>query len=364
MMDLINLYSDTQTLPTEEMYKAMRTAPLGDDISDTDPTVHELESLAAKMTGKEAAMLTISGSMANLVALMAHANPGDEVLVDRDAHIFYYEGGSMASVAGLMPMPQRSDRGLLDPDEISASIRKRDIHHPIPRLLCLENTHNRGAGRVVPVDLFGRLCGVAREHGLLIHLDGARIFNAAIAAGVPVTEYTRQVDSLMFCLSKGLSCPLGSVLCGSRQFIEKADRCRKRIGGGMRQAGIIAAAGVVALDTMIDRLAEDHANAKRLAKALQGIPKLRVNIEEVESNMVLADHSATGLTTPEFVDLLKSHGVLVADRPPRQVRMVTHRHHNADLIDEAAARIRRAMRAIAGGKDVIPAKRAKGGRPE
>jgi threonine aldolase len=342
-MEPIDLYSDTHTLPTEAMFRAMASAPLGDDIHDTDPTVHRLEALAAQRTGKEAAILTISGNMANLMALMCHGVPGDEVLIDPESHIYYYESGSMASVAGLMPMPVRSDRGLLDSDDVVAAIRERDVHYPTPRLLCLENTHNRGGGRVVPLERHLALCRAAHEHGLVVHLDGARIFNAAIAAGVPVTEYTRDVDSVMFCLSKGLSCPLGSVLCGSRQFIAKADRARKRLGGGMRQAGIIAAAGIVALETMVERLAEDHANAKRLAALLGDVPGLRIDPAEVETNMMYVDHQPSGLTTAQVVALLERHGVLVSDRPPTHIRLVTHRHHDGQVIEEVARRIRKAM---------------------
>ena len=345
-MDLINLLSDTQTLPTPEMYRAMASAPLGDDIHDLDPTVHELEKLAADRLGTEAALLTISGNMANLIALMVHARPGDEVVIDTQSHIFYYETGGLASVAGLMPRPVESRRGLLDPAEIAAAVRHSDVHFPFPRLLCLENTHNRGGGRVVPPGLFNDLCRVGRQHGLAIHLDGARIFNAAIAAGVPVTEYTRHVDSVMFCLSKGLSCPLGSVLCGRREFIEKADWARKRIGGGMRQAGIIAAAGIVALNTMVERLAEDHGHAKLLAEGLASVPGLKVNPADVETNMVYVDHTPSGLTTPKIVDLLRAHGVLVSDDPPRRIRLVTNRHHDRAAIEEVLRRVRQAMAAV------------------
>ncbi len=215
-MDVINLRSDTQTLPTAAMRAAMHDAALGDDTYDEDPTVQKLEALAARLLGKEAALLCLSGTMANLVCLMAHAGPGVEVLLDPDSHIFYYEVGGLASVAGLMPMPVPSHNGLLDPGEVERAIRARSIHYPTPRLLCLENTHNRSGGRVVPLALHQELCAVARRHGLAVHLDGARLFNAAIAAGVPAAAYAQEVDSLMFCLSKGLSCPLGSVVVGSR----------------------------------------------------------------------------------------------------------------------------------------------------
>jgi threonine aldolase len=344
-MDVINMRSDTQTLPTEEMLEAIRRAPLGDDTYDEDPTVARLEAMAAEKMGKEAALLCISGNMANLVALMTHARPGDEVIIDPDSHIYYYEVGGLASVAGLMPMPVPSHRGMLAPDEVEAAIRRPNLHHPAPRLLCLENTHNRAGGRVVPLDLHRRLCAVARKHGLAVYLDGARIFNAAIAAGLDAREYTKDVDSVMFCLSKGLSCPLGSVLCGTREFIERADRSRKRIGGGMRQAGIIAACGIVALEKMIDRLAEDHANAKLLAAGINEIRGLKVGVEAVETNMVYVDHTGTGLSTDDMLGALKGAGVLASARPPREIRLVTHRHHDRATVEEALRRIARAVAA-------------------
>jgi len=342
-MDPIDVRSDTVTLPTEAMLDAIRTAPLGDDVCGEDPTVNKLEAMAAEKLGKEGALLVVSGTMGNLVSLMAHTNRGDEVIVDAESHVYYYEAGSLATVAGLMPMVVPSRDGLLDPDEVAGAIRGRNIHFPTPRLLCLENTHNRGGGRVVPLELHKRLCQVAREHGLAVHLDGARIFNAAVAAGVPASAYAEHVDSVMFCLSKALSCPVGSLVVGTREFIEKARHCRKRIGGGMRQAGIIAAAGIVALEQMIDRLAEDHANAKRLAQGVNEIPRLSVDLALVETNMVYVDHSGTGLTTQRFIDLLKAHGVLVSSRPPNHIRMVTNRHHDRATIEEVLARVRNAM---------------------
>lgn len=343
-MQLINARSDTQTLPTDAMLQAMIAAPLGDDTYDEDPTVQKFEALAAERLGKEAAMLVISGAMGNLCALMTHAKPGDEVLLDPESHIYYYESGALASVAGLMPMCVPSPGGMMDPAALRAAVRKRNIHHPTPRLLCLENTHNRSGGRIVPLKRHQELCGVAREHGLAIHLDGARIFNAAIAAGVPVTDYTRDVDSVMFCLSKGLSCPLGSVLCGSRAFIEQAVWVRKRLGGGMRQAGIIAAAGIVALEQMVDRLAEDHEHARMLARALAEIPGLSVDLTSVETNMVNVDHSGTGLSTADFMEQLKAVGILATGRPPHQVRFVANRHHSRDTMQELARRVELVVR--------------------
>lgn len=339
-MEIINVRSDTQTLPTLPMREAIFHAVLGDDTYDEDPTVHEFEQLAAEMVGMEAALLVLSGNMGNLSALMAHAAPGDEVIIDPDSHIFYYEVGGLANIAGLMPMPVPSHRGMLDPQEVAAAIRPANLHYPRPRLLCLENTHNRSGGRVVPLDLHRELCQVARDRGLAIHLDGARIFNAAIAAGCTAADFTRDVDSIQVCLTKGLGCPLGSFVAGSREFIARVDRARKRLGGGMRQAGIIAAAGIYALRHHVDRLADDHRRARLLAERINELPGLSVDLETVESNMVYVDHSAAGLSTAEFTQRLKSVGVIVSTRPPRQVRMCTNLHHDDATIDELVARVR------------------------
>jgi threonine aldolase len=344
-MPPINLRSDTQTLPTPAMLEAIVTAPLGDDTYDEDPTVARFEAMAAERLGTEAAMLVPSGQMGNLIALMVHARPGDEVLLDRESHIFYYEVGSLASVAGLMPWPLVSVAGCLDPDEVVGAIRARDQHYPRTRLLCLENTHNRSGGRVVPVERHRDLCRVAHERGLAVHLDGARLFNAAIAAGVAVTEYTREVDSVMVCLSKGLSCPLGSILAGSKAFVQRADEVRRRLGGGLRQAGVIAAPGIVALETMVERLAEDHRNARRLAEGVAGVPGLAVDLATVETNMVNVDHRGTGWSTEEVLRRLLEGGVIASGRPPGQIRLVTNRHHDVGVIDEAVERIRRGLAA-------------------
>ncbi len=342
-MEIISFRSDTETLPTPTMLDAMRSAPLGDDVYGEDPTVNKLESLAAQKLGKQAAMLVISGTMGNLISIMAHANPGDEVILDPESHIFYYEVGGMARVAGLMPMPVTSKQGLLDPDDVAAAIRKRNIHYPVPRLLCLENTHNRSGGRVIPLELHQRLCRVAHEKGLIVHLDGARIFNAAVATGIPVSDFARDADSVMFCLSKGLSCPLGSVIAGTKEFIEKARRCRKCLGGGMRQAGIIAAAGIVALDQMIDRLAEDHAYARLLAQGINQVPGLHVDLNTVETNMVNVDVTHSGLDIDEVLNRLKHVGILAGGRPPGCIRLVTNRHHTRNTIEEAVLRIRKTL---------------------
>ncbi|MEQ8847282.1 GntG family PLP-dependent aldolase [Botrimarina sp.] len=338
-MKRLNMRSDTQTLPTPGMRQAIFEAVLGDDTYGEDPTVKEFESLAAEMVGMEAALLVLSGNMGNLVALMAHGAPGDEVILDQDSHIFYYEVGGLANIAGLMPMPVRSHAGMLDPQEVAAAIRSPNLHYPTPRLLCLENTHNRSGGRVVPLDLHNELCAVARERGLSVHLDGARIFNAAQAAGAAVTDYTENVDSIQVCLTKGLGCPLGSFVAGSREFIERADRARKRLGGGMRQAGLIAAGGTYALRNHVDRLSEDHRRARTLATALNGMPGLSVDMATVESNMVYIDHTGLGMSTGEFTAALKEAGVIVSTRPPHHVRMCTSLEHDDATIEEVIDRV-------------------------
>ncbi len=339
----INLRSDTQTLPTRAMMEAMCSAPLGDDTCGEDPTVQRLETLSAERFGKEAGLFVLSGTMGNLVSLMAQSNAGDEVILDADSHLFYYESGGLSSVAGLMPMPVASDRGWIDPRDLCKSIRARDIHFPPPRLLCLENTHNRGGGRVIPLALHRELCQIAREHGLGIHLDGARIFNAAIAAKTPVAEYASTVDTVMFCLTKGLSCPMGSVVVGSSDFISRAKQIRKRLGGGMRQAGVVAAAGIVALEEMVERLADDHVHAKLLAEGIRQIPGLSVDVSSVETNMVYVDHTSTGIDTEIVLERLRGCGVIADGRPPNQLRFVTNRHHNSSTIEEALRRIRTAV---------------------
>jgi threonine aldolase len=342
-MEVINIRSDTQTLPSQGMLEAILNAQLGDDTYGEDPTVKEFERLAAEMVGMEAALLVLSGNMGNLTALMAHCNPGDEVVLDPESHIFYYEVGGLANIAGLMPMPVASHQGMIDPDELASKIRKPNLHYPVPKLFCLENTHNRSGGRVMPLQLHNELCRVAHDRGLAVHLDGARIFNAAITASVRAADFTENVDSIQVCLTKGLGCPLGSFVAGSKKFIAKVDRARKRLGGGMRQAGIIAAAGIYALQNNVERLSEDHRRARQLAEMLNELPGLSVDMRTVESNMVYIDHSATGMTTDEFTGHLKRAGVIVSTRPPQHVRMCTNLHHDDDTIEEIVNRVRKVL---------------------
>ena len=341
----IELRSDTFTLPSPEMRRAIAEAELGDDVFREDPTVNRLEALAAERLGKEAALLTASGTMSNLLALLSHCQRGDEVLLGSEAHILHYEAVGGAALGGLELRPVPNDgRGYIDPAEIEEAVRLPDIHFPHTGLLSLENTHNRCGGTVLSEADLEAMAQVARRWGFPVHLDGARIFNAAVALGVPAAHLVRPVDSVAFSLCKGLACPVGSVLCGSAQFIQRARRYRKMVGGGMRQAGIIAAAGIVALETMIDRLAEDHENARLLAKGLAAIPGLRLVPPEVDSNMVFL--TLEGVNSFELAGHLSQAKVLCLEEAGR-VRLVTHYGIERADIEEALERIRAAVAALA-----------------
>jgi threonine aldolase len=341
----IELRSDTFTLPSPEMRRAIAEAELGDDVFREDPTVNRLEALAAERLGKEAALLTASGTMSNLLALLSHCQRGDEVLLGSEAHILHYEAVGGAALGGLELRPVPNDgRGYIDPAEIEEAVRLPDIHFPHTGLLALENTHNRCGGNVLSEADLEAMAQVARRWGFPVHLDGARIFNAAVALGVPVAQLVRPVDSVAFSLCKGLACPVGSVLCGSAEFIQRARRYRKMVGGGMRQAGIIAAAGIVALETMIGRLAEDHENARLLAKGLAAIPGLRLVPPEVDSNMVFL--TLEGVNSFELAGHLSQAKVLCLAEAGR-VRLVTHYGMERADIEEALERIRAAVAALA-----------------
>ncbi len=320
----IDLRSDTVTLPTEEMLSAIQRAELGDDVYGEDPTVNRLEEMAAERTGKEAALLVASGTMANLVSLMSNAKRGELVILESESHMYWYEVGGVSAVAGLLPWPVKSMYGAFDPLDLEEAIRPRNIHFPEPSLVCVENTHNRHGGTVINPRQLNAISDIAQAHGLRVYMDGARIFNAAVALGIDVKEFTKHVDNLMFCLSKGLSCPVGSVVVGTQDFIAKARRIRKLVGGGMRQAGVIAAPGIVALETMIDRLQEDHQNARVLAEGIAKIPGLNVDLKQVQTNMVLVDASNLGITDSAFVSALKEDGILVSAIGKKRVRIVTH----------------------------------------
>jgi threonine aldolase len=347
---MINLYSDTQTLPTDAMRQAMAAAELGDDVLGADPTVNRLEAESARIFGKEAALLVPSGTMANVIALLSHGGAGDEVYLDLGAHVYNYEAGSLCSIAGYTPRFVRAERGRMDPDSLREAIRPEDAHFPRPRLLWLENTHNVGGGTVLPPALQSQLVAIAREHGLKVHLDGARVFNAAVALGLPVAKLVEDVDSVSFCLSKGLSCPVGSLVVGGAEFIHRARRVRKRLGGGMRQAGVIAACGLVALKSMVERLADDHRHARELARALAGTSGLGIRPEWVETNMIFLDISGWGVDCFAAQAALEREGVLVSEMDHHTLRIVTHRHFEASQIPEVAAAFERVGKAFVGAR--------------
>ena len=334
-MKFIDLYSDTKTWPTEEMRKAMYEAEVGDAANREDPTVNRLEELAAHKLGKEAALLTPSGTMSNLTADLVHTHPGDEVILGSEAHHFWYEVGGASALGGVImhTVPNDPD-GRLDPAAVEAAIRPESMFFPSTSLLCLENTHNRCSGAVLTADYIAAISKLAHEHNLKVHLDGARVFNASVVLGVPASEIAKPADSVSFCLSKGLSAPIGSLICGTREFIDKACKYRQMLGGGMRQAGVIAAAGIVAVEKMVDRLAEDHANARRLAEGLANIPGIIIQPEKIQTNIVLFDLPAT-ITAASFVQQISARKVRFSIFGPYRIRAVTHRMISTEDIDEA-----------------------------
>ncbi len=324
-MNIIDLRSDTVTQPTAAMREAMYKAEVGDDVFGEDPTVNELEDLAAGKIGKEAALFVASGTMGNLVSILTHCQRGDEVIMGDKAHTFLYEVGAAAAFGGIqVHIVPNEPGGMLDPEVVEAAIRGDNIHFPPTRLLCLENTHNRCGGCVLSPDKMHSICTVARDRGVSVHLDGARIFNAAVSLGVDAKELTKDVDSVMFCLSKGLSAPVGSLVAGSEDFIHRARRNRKMVGGGMRQAGVLAAAGIVALTEMVDRLAEDHANARLLAEGLKEIEGLDVDLEYVQSNIVIFYLVTERMTPAGLAAGLAKEGVRLFPIGDRRLRAVTH----------------------------------------
>ena len=343
-MNTIELRSDTFTLPDEPMREAMAHAPLGDDVFGEDPTVNALQDRAAQLTGKEAALFVPSGSQANLISLLTHCQRGDEFIVGDSAHIFVYEAGSSAAVGGLHPhtLPNHPD-GTLDLERIEAAIRPDDSHFPRTRLLCLENTHNRCWGSPIGLGYLDAVGALCEKRGLKLHLDGARIFNAAQAEGVKVRDLAAPADSLSFCLSKGLGAPVGSLICGCKEFIKRAHRLRKQLGGGMRQAGVLAAAGLYALDHRAERLAADHAMAKRLAEGIVAIEGLSTEPARVRTNIVYFDITRKGLTAEELVRRCKQRGLFFLGEKGRRLRMVTHFGLSMADMDRALALLAEAV---------------------
>ncbi len=322
---IVDLRSDTVTKPTPEMRRAMAEAEVGDDVFAEDPTVARLEALAAERLGKEAGLFVTSGTQGNQVSLMAHTQRGDEIILDENSHIFNYEVAGLAILSAVQPRTLRSRHGILDPAEVRDAIRQPNIHYPKDTLICVENTHNRGGGTVYPLATLKEIRRIATEHGLAVHLDGARLWNACVATGIPAKEVAAQADSVTFCLSKGLGAPVGSVVTGSRDFIGRARRARKMLGGGMRQAGIIAAAGIVALETMVDRLREDHENARRLAEGLAKLPGITIDLGLVQTNIVIFDVARKDVDAPGLILRLHEHGIKAFNLTDQRIRMVTHK---------------------------------------
>lgn len=336
--------SDTVTKPTEEMRQAMMEALVGDDVYGEDPTVNALERLAAQILGKEDALFVTSGTQGNQVAILTHCRPGDEVILEAESHIFLYEGGAASALAGVQTRTLPGFKGAMNPSDVKKAIRGEDIHHPYSGLICMENTHNKAGGKVIPLSVMKDIYQIAQEKDVPVHMDGARLFNAAVATGVPVTEFTQYVDTVQVCLSKGLSAPVGSILAGSKSFIKEARKWRKRLGGGLRQVGVIAAPGIIALEKMVERLAEDHAHARQLAEGLNSIDGLYVDLEGVETNIILCDIKGTGWSNEQFVTRLKEVGVLASPFDDGIIRFVTHREISESMVQEAVEAIRQTLK--------------------
>lgn len=342
MESVVDLRSDTVTQPTPAMREAMAQAPVGDDVYGEDPTINRLQEMAAARLGKEAGLFVPSGTMGNLIAVLAHCQRGDEVILGTKAHTFLFEAGGISALGGVhsAQVPNQPD-GTLALEDIRLAIRPDDAHHPITRLVTLENTHNRCGGVALSVEYTRAAGELAHEHGLQVHLDGARIFNAAAALGVSARDLCEPVDSVTFCLSKALCAPVGSVLCGSREFIHRAHRMRKQLGGGMRQAGVLAAAGIVALEQMTDRLAEDHVRARCLAEGLAEIPGVQLAAGSPHTNMIFLSLDETiPSSTKDVAERLAEMGVLVGVVGSRSYRLVTHYWIDDAAVDRAIAAFR------------------------
>lgn len=345
----IDLRSDTITRPTEAMRAAMAQAEVGDDVFREDPTINRLEELATEYTGMEAALFVPSGTMSNLIAMLTHTHGlrCGEIICESLSHVRLNEAGGMSALAGMMPCPIDGIRGAMQPEDIRANIRVSDIHHPDTALICLENTHNYAGGAVIPLDNMAAVRALADEYSLPIHLDGARVFNAAAALDVKLSEIAQYVDSMTFCLSKGLSAPVGAVLNGSAAFIDRARRYRKLLGGGMRQAGVLAAAGIIALTDMTKRLAEDNHNARVLAEGLAQMPGIVIDPAKVDTNIVIYDVKGTGMDADTFAARLEEYDVRASVTGPYSVRFVTQRHVGAAEVDAALCAVSKMLKELA-----------------
>ena len=337
MMKTIDLRSDTITLPDEEMIESIKISKLGDDVYGEDSLVNQLEEKAAKMMGKEAGLLLTSGTQGNLVGILSQTNHGDEIILEKDAHIFYYEVAGISAFGGLMPRTIAGKNGIMSPEDIKNNIRVKDIHQPVTSLVSVEQTHNRGGGIVIPTNVIDEIGLLAKENNMAFHMDGARVFNAATYLKTDVSRIVKNTSTVQFCLSKGLSAPIGSLLVGPASTIEKARKFRKMLGGGMRQAGVIAGPGIIALEKMTKRLQVDHDNATLLSKGLKNIPNASWTIVEPQTNIVkvtLADENAR-----EIYDILKQIHIKISVMDSHTIRFTTHRMINSSDIEEFLTRI-------------------------
>ena len=335
MKEFIDLRSDTVTKPTPGMRKAMAEAEVGDDVYGEDPTINALQEKVAKILGKERAVFVPSGTMANQLSIKAQTQPGDEVILEASSHAYNFEGGAGAVLSGVQFFCLPGTRGILDSSQVEEAIRPFDAHFPVTRLICLENTHNRGGGSVYPIKNMSDIFKLAKSRGLLVHLDGARLWNASAASGIKPGEYAQYADSVSVCLSKGLGAPVGSLVAGSAAFIDRVHRFRKMFGGGMRQAGILAAAGIYALDHHLEKLKATHDQAKRLAFVLSGCKGVSIDPDQVETNIVIFDVSLSKKTPTQVAEVMRAKGVLIHAFGKTQIRLVTHIDVSDDDIEKA-----------------------------
>ncbi len=342
-MRIVDLRSDTITKPTPEMRAAMAAAEVGDDVLGDDPTVQKLEDKVARLFGVEASLFVPSGTMGNQVCLHTHAHPGDEIICDDEAHIDWYEVGAPAALSGLQVRPIPAPGGIPDPTRIKAAIRPVNIHHPHTGIIAVENTHNRAGGVVVPIEIMREIVKIAHEHGIKCHLDGARIWNAHAATGVSLADWVRGFDSASVCLSKGMGAPVGSLILGTREFVERARRSRKRFGGGMRQVGILAAAGIWAIDHQLSKMAEDHRRARTLADAFRGIKGVRIVPDPPPTNILVVEFETPKFDPEAILKSLEQKGVRMLAFGPGRIRAVTHRDVTDDDIETAVRMVREVL---------------------
>lgn len=342
-MKFIDLRSDTVTIPTDEMREAMFKAEVGDDVYGEDPTVKKLEEMAAEIMGKEAAMFVTSGTQGNQICVMTHTRPGDEIILEERSHIITYEVGGIGYLSGVQAKLIPGQKGVMYPEQIVGAIREDDIHQPRTALICVENTHNRAGGTVIPLAILQKTYETAKRYGIPVHMDGARIFNAATYLNVSVKEIAQYADSVMFCLSKGLCAPVGSMVVGTKDFIKRARKYRKMLGGGLRQAGILAAAGIVALEKMTKRLEKDHENARLLAEGLNAISGIKLDMETVQTNIVICDLSELKMTSYELSQKLLEKGIKVNGGSSPSIRFVTHYGIKREDIEKTVSAVKEAV---------------------